>query len=73
MKCHWLRDKEVLEKLILYWDKGTNNDTDYFTKHQPPIHHHQMRPLYIHTLKLSRKIPQTIRVCEVVFNRVPGT
>ena len=25
MKCHWLRDKEVLEKLILYWDKGTNN------------------------------------------------
>ena len=29
MKWQWLRDKEVLEQLRVYWDKGTNNDTDY--------------------------------------------
>ena len=48
MKWNWLRDKEVLEQLRVYWDKGTNNDADYFTKHHPPIHHRQMRPWYIH-------------------------
>ena len=36
MKCHWLRDKEVLEQLRVYWYKGTNNDADYFTKYHPP-------------------------------------
>ena len=40
----WLRDKEVLEQLRVYWDNRTNNDANYFTKHHPPIHHHQMRP-----------------------------
>ena len=49
MKCHWLRDKEVLEQLRVYWDRGTNNDADYFTKHQPPIHQRKIRPRYIHT------------------------
>ena len=49
MKWYWLRDKEVLKQLRVYWDKGTNNDADYFTKHHPPTHHRQMRPQYIHT------------------------
>ena len=56
MNRHWLIDKEVLEQLRLYWDKGTNNDTYYFTKHHPPIHHRQMRSRYIHTPNLTRKI-----------------
>ena len=42
MKWQWLRDKEVLEQLRVYWDKGKNNDADYFTKQHPPIHHRQM-------------------------------
>ena len=54
MKWHWLRDKEVLEQHILYCDRDTNNDADYFTKHHPPIHHRQMRPQYIHTSNLVR-------------------
>ena len=49
MKFQWLKDKEVLEKLTFYWYRSINNDTDYFTKHHPPIHHCQMRPRYIHT------------------------
>ena len=73
MKWHWLRDKEVLEQLIIYCYKGTNDDSDYFTKHHPSIHHRQIRPWYIYTLNLVRTIPQTIILCEGVLNRVPGT
>ena len=60
MKWHWLREKEVLKHLRVYWDIGMNNDSDYFTKHHPPIHHRKTQPRYIHTLNLVREIPQTI-------------
>ena len=73
MKWHWLRYKEVLEKLRIYWDIGKNNDAYYFTKHHPLIHHHQMLPSYIHTSNLLRKIHHTIRFCEVVLDQVPFT
>ena len=73
MKWHWLRDKEVLEKLIVHWYRGNNNGTDYYTKHHPPIHHHQMRPRCIHTSNLVRTISPTTRSCEGVLNQVPGT
>ena len=73
VKWHWLRDKEVIEKLRVSWGIGTNNDTDYFTKYHPPIHHHQMRPWYIHTSSLVRTITQTIRICEGMLNQLPGT
>ena len=39
MKWHWLIDKEVLEKLRVYWYRGKNTDADYFMKHYPPIHY----------------------------------
>ena len=42
MNWNWLRDKEVLEQLRVYWYRGTNNDDDYFTNRHPPVHHHQM-------------------------------
>ena len=59
--------------MIVYWDKGTNNDANYFTKHHPRIHHSQMRPRYIHNSNLARTISQTIRLCEGVLNQVLGT
>jgi hypothetical protein len=38
MRWNWLRDKGTHEKLRIYWDKGFNNDADYFTKTiLPPI------------------------------------
>ena len=73
MKWHWFRDKEVLEKLRIYWDKGMNNDADYFIKHHPPIQNCQILPRYIHTSSLVRKIPQTTRLCKGVLNQVLGT
>ena len=73
MKWHWLRYKEMLEKLRVYWDIGEKNDADYFIRYYPPIHHRQMRPRYMHTSNLERKITQTINLCKGVLNQVPGT
>ena len=73
IKCHWLRDNEVLDQLIVYCDRGTKNDANYFTKHHPPIHHRKIRPRYIHTSSLVRKITQTIILYKCVLNRVPFT
>ena len=35
MRFHWLRENK---NFIIYWDRGTNNDADYFTKHHAPRH-----------------------------------
>jgi hypothetical protein len=47
MRWNWLRDKATHEQLQIYWDKGENNQADYFTKHHPPKHHLSMRPKYV--------------------------
>ena len=33
MRYHWLREKITKKMLDIYWDKGSNNHADYFTKH----------------------------------------
>ena len=43
MHLHWLRDKEKQKYFSVYWDKGSNNYSDYFTKHLPAIHHCYIR------------------------------
>ena len=47
MNMHWLRDKEVLKQIRVYWYKGKKNDADYFTKHSTTSVHCQQRPRYI--------------------------
>ena len=39
MHLHWLRDKEKHKQFKVYWEKGSKNYSDYFTKHFPIIHH----------------------------------
>ena len=33
--------------LRFYWQPGTMNLTDYFTKHHPPAHHRNIRKEYL--------------------------
>ena len=35
------------KKIKIYWDKGENNDADYYTKHHSPQYHKIMRRRYI--------------------------
>ena len=41
MIFYWLRENK---NFIIHWDRGTNNDADYFTKHYAPRNHETMRP-----------------------------
>jgi hypothetical protein len=47
MRWNWLRDKVMHKQLRIYWGKGHNNDTDYFTKNHPPAHHLHTRQKYV--------------------------
>ena len=53
MRSHWLRDRETINQLQMYRDKGFNNDANYFTKHHPTLRHRQMRHRYVHSKKLD--------------------
>ena len=47
MRYHWLRCREAQKQVKIYWEPGTNNNADYYTKHHPPKHHRLQRPKYI--------------------------
>jgi hypothetical protein len=70
MRWNWLRDKATHEQLRIYWDKGVNNDADYFTKHHPPAHHLAERPRYVLNAHLVTALIQAVTTafrCEGVF------
>ena len=43
MRFNWLRDKELQHLIRIYWERGCDNNADYFTKHHPPIYHKNIR------------------------------
>ena len=47
MNLHWLRDKEAQKYFKIFWEKGSGNGGDYFTKHHPTIHHRSQRGRYV--------------------------
>ena len=47
MRWNWLRDDLTKAQIKVFWDRGINNDADYYTKHHPPAHHKISRPKYI--------------------------
>jgi hypothetical protein len=70
MRWNWLRDKATHEQLRIYWDKGVNNDADYFTKHHPPAHHLTERPRYVlnaHIVTALIRAVTTAFRCQGVF------
>ena len=44
---YWMR--EVVEQKILdiFWERGSNNDADYFIKHHTTTYHKKQQPKYI--------------------------
>ena len=39
MHYHWLREQHSKKQFNIYWDKGSNNYTDYFTKYHLAKYH----------------------------------
>eukprot|EP00957_Ditylum_brightwellii_P210144 15364606-Ditylum_brightwellii.AAC.1 len=38
-ECYWLHKLAVRAAVGNLWDKCSNNDVNYYAKHQPPAHH----------------------------------
>jgi hypothetical protein len=47
MRYYWLRDRENQGHFKVRWERGLDNDADYFTKHHATKHHREMRPRYV--------------------------
>ena len=69
MRYFWLKDRIFQAQFYVYWDKGSNNNGDYWTKHWPPSYHQRIRPKYIlksHSLMINLNMiisDKTTRVC----------
>ena len=50
MRYYWLRDHQTQKQFHFHWDKGTNNDADYFTKHHATKFHILMINSYVQEL-----------------------
>ena len=53
MRYYWLRDCMTQLQFNFFWDKGTNNNADYHTKHHATKYHRIMRPRYVQDKLLS--------------------
>jgi hypothetical protein len=70
MRYYWLRDRLIQNNMYFYWDKGSNNDADYFTKHHSPNHHltNQQKCMYTkqicdHLYKHSKNVISCLQGC----------
>ena len=60
MRYHWLREQATKKLIDIFWDKGSNNDGDYFTKNHSPAVHKIQRPRYILKGFLANQITQNV-------------
>ena len=65
MRYHWLRQQATKKILEVFWDKGTNNEADYHTKHHSPSVHKIQRPRYI------LKGHHVTQACNLLKNTLP--
>jgi hypothetical protein len=49
MRFYWIRDRVRQGQFEIYWEKGSGNRSDYHSKHHPPAHHINMRPIYLYS------------------------
>jgi hypothetical protein len=71
MRFYWIRDRIKQGQFIIHWRKGTDNHSDYFTKHHSPAHHKHIHSNYLFELhkpaptELHKSVPPQLctRVC----------
>jgi hypothetical protein len=66
MRFHWLHERRIRQQLNIFWDRGSKNKADYFTKHHPPKYHRFMRPKIIQML--NQLIKARSACCKGVLN-----
>ena len=63
MNFHWIQDQAVQDIFEFFWDKGKNNDADYYTKNQPPNYHQNIQPTCI----LKNHLMRSLKVVLALF------
>jgi len=48
MHFYWVRDWVHQGQFHIFWQPGSTNHTNYFTKHHPTSHHQAVHPTYLH-------------------------
>ena len=66
MQFYWLRDRQKQNQIDIYWQPGTTNAGDFFTKYHPQAHHKQVRPIYTYMKGVS---PNTLQGCVELLAR----
>jgi hypothetical protein len=46
MLSYWIRNRVRQGQLQIYWNNGQTNRADYFSRHQPALHHQAIRSPY---------------------------
>ena len=46
MRMNWVKDRQQQKEFDVYWAKGADNNTDYFTKNHPVRHHRLVHTRY---------------------------
>jgi hypothetical protein len=88
MRYYWLRDKENQQMFKIFWERGIDNNADYFTKHHSTGHHREIRARYVQDAvkqlhqqvalmfqQIDGKCPDRHRQCEgvLIHDRLPGS
>jgi hypothetical protein len=69
VRYHWIEDRVQMGHIRPYWDKGSCNWADYFTKHFAPSYHRIMRYKYLQKVNacistnLTPSHPTCVRGC----------
>jgi hypothetical protein len=88
MRYYWLRDRENQQMFKVFWERGLDNNADYFTKHHSTVHHRETRARYVQDAVkslhqqvaimcqyLDGKCHDRHRQCEgvLIHDRLPGS
>ena len=61
MRFFLLKDRESQKMFYLYWQSGTTNIAEYWTKHHPVAHHKNMRPYLLTTQGILNKLQSVLK------------
>jgi hypothetical protein len=68
--CYWIKDRIEQGQYRVYWEPGSYNLADYFTKHHSSAHHKIMHGQYVQNLhapviryNANASLKHTSRVC----------
>ncbi len=57
MRFHWLCNWECQQQFCIYWQPGKLNYANYWTKHHPETHHHNMQKEFLTPHIILKMLP----------------